>query len=193
VGHRYQVPSHLSAACGRNAFGKEVQGCGKHNENAKKGRYDERADSYERASENDLEHVGPPLWFAARQLSLEVGGDPRIVLPKLSPPQSYARLAAARYPFEYFGNPQCTHRRAETPMRYHDVILNCLPHRGHRQYETTAPAVPISRNHANAMIMKRTGRLKIRTIARASRMTGKKPASASSAKFRQNLYRFQFC
>jgi hypothetical protein len=72
-------------------------------------------------------------------------------------------------------------------------MLNGLPHLGHRQYEASVPAVPISRNHANAMIMKRTGRLKIRAITRASSMTGKKPASASSAKFRQNLYRFQFC
>ncbi len=78
-------------------------------------------------------------------------------------------------------------------MRYHDVMLNDLPHLGHRQYETSEPAVAINRNHANVMIMKRIGRLKIRATIRASRMTGKKPASASSAKFRQNLYLFQCC
>jgi hypothetical protein len=72
-------------------------------------------------------------------------------------------------------------------------MLNGLPHLGHRQYETSVPAVQISRNHANAMIMKRTGKLKIRAIKRPSRMTGKKPANARNAKFRQNLYRFQFC
>jgi hypothetical protein len=73
MGHRYEVPSHFSVTRGRQMLGKEVQGYGKHDENAKKGCYGERAESHAHASKYYGKHPALHTKSGLREPAQNVG------------------------------------------------------------------------------------------------------------------------